>query len=138
MGSLPLALITFAQAAGAKPPVAEEPSLVPPWLMFTIVVLLIGLPFLLGTLIARWLKLKDIALRVSVVLLAFELGMSNIAWQYLMGYLEHRKHEQDVAVWEERQAARDTVRPQTLDELKKAIPGLDVRFEDQKPAAKAP
>jgi hypothetical protein len=64
--------------------------------------------------------------------------MSNIAWQYLVGYLEHRKYEQQVAVWEQRQEARDTIKPPTIENLKKAVPGLDVRFEDQRPAAKTP
>lgn len=138
MGHFTLSLTTFAQAVSQKPNAAEEPSLVTPWMMAIIVLLLIGLPFLLGTLIARWLKMKDVAMRVGVVLLAFELGMSNIAWQYIVGFLEHRKYEQDLAVWEKRQAARDTITPQTLDSMKKAVPQLDVRFEDQKPAAKTP
>jgi hypothetical protein len=137
MGSLALSLTTFAQAVSQKPRVADEPSLVTPWMMAIIVLLLIGLPFLLGALIARWLKVKDLALRIGVVLFAFLLGMSKIGGQYVMGYLEQRKYDQDLAVWEERQAARDTIKPQTLDELKKAVPGLDVRFENQKPAAKS-
>ena len=138
MGQFALSLTTFAQTAAQKPAVAEEPSLVSPWMMMVFVVLLIGLPFLLGSLIARWLKMKDVAMRIGVVLLAFELGMSNILWQYVMGYLEHRKYEQQVAVWQERQEARDTITPETIDSLKKAVPQLEVRFEDQKPVAKSP
>ena len=78
MGQLTFSLITFAQTVSQKTNVTEEQSLVPQWIMLMIVVLLIGLPFLLGSVIARALKMKDLSIKIGVILFAFTLGMSNI------------------------------------------------------------
>ena len=178
MGQLTFSLITFAQTVSQKTNVTEEQSLVPQWIMLMIVVLLIGLPFLLGSVIARALKMKDLSIKIGVILFAFTLGMSNIGWQYVAGFFEQRRYDEQLATWEERQKKRDQITkeggnehwniglrnsivlqsvvfslncgaglpnfsvfsffiptPLTgIDRLKKAIPGLEVRFDDQKPA----
>lgn len=122
--------LLFAQAAtNANNAPAEEPSLLSPWMVFFLIVLLIGLPFLLGTLFARMLKMKEISTRLSVVLLVTELGLTPFAAQYVVGALEQRRYEQQSADWKKKQEARDTISRKDIDALKKELPGLAIEWE---------
>lgn len=125
-------LFVLAQAAGETAPQAEEPSLFSPWLIGLAVVVLLGLPFLLGTLIAGMLKMKDLSQRISVVLLVLLLGMAPFVSQYVIGSLEQRQYNRELAEWTEKQEAREKITRDGIAGLKEKIPGLNVQFDQQK------
>lgn len=127
--------LVFAQAAAdaAKKQAADEPSLLSPWMMFVLVVLVIALPFGVGSLIARGLKMKDQANKIGVILFALTLGLSPFVAQYIIGALEQRQYEKAEARWQERQKARETIKKEDLDALVKAVPALqdNIQFDPQ-------
>lgn len=128
-------LLVLAQAAAKGAPQAEEPSLLSPWLVGMIVVVLLGVPFLLGALIARALKMKDLSQKIGVVLLVLFLGLSPFVSQYVVGALEENRYEKELAVWKEKQSARDKITAEGIRGLKDKIPGLNVQFDPQKEAS---
>lgn len=135
MGNLSHTLILFAQQSVSQAkPGAEEPSLISPWMMGLFVVLILGLPFLLGNLIARWIKMKDMSTKISVILLALILGMSPFVSQYVIGWEEQGRYDEDLSAWKEKQKYRDQISADGIAELKaKAkVPGLEVRWQAQK------
>ena len=125
MGNVSVTLPVLAQAAqqGARK-VAEEAPLLSPWLTLFLVVLLLGVPFLLGSLIARWLKMKETATKIGVVLLSLELGLAPFISQYVIGALEEQRYEQELTGWQKKEAAREKISSQDIEELVKAVPSL--------------
>jgi SecD/SecF fusion protein len=55
------------------------------WIILAVIVAIFVAPILLGNLLSRVLKLKDMAGRLSVVLLAFTLGIAPFAWHLYDG-----------------------------------------------------
>lgn len=64
----------------------QEVSSAVGWGVFLIVIAVLVLPFILGTLIANALKMKHLATRISVVLLALTLGLSPFVSQMVGGH----------------------------------------------------
>ena len=95
------------------------------WVLLTIFVVVV-LPFLLGTLIARALGLKDVAVRMGIVLFALFLGVAPFVWQGVVGWLEQRQYQERLAAWEEREE-RFGVTQTGLEDLKAAQPSLTVQ-----------
>jgi len=127
MEYLALNLPLFAQTAGkAAEKAAEEPPLLSPWMTFGLIIVLLGLPFLLGTLFARLLQMKDLGRKIGVILLVVELGLAPFVAQYVIGALEQRQYEQQLAEWKQKQSARDQISPDDIRELKEAVPGVNV------------
>jgi hypothetical protein len=95
------------------------------WILLTIFVVVV-LPFILGTLIARALGLKDMAVRMGIVLFSLFLGMAPFVWQGVVGWLEQRQYREHLATWEKREE-RFAVTEKGLEDLKLAQPSLTVQ-----------
>lgn len=114
----------LAQAVESAAEAAEAP-LIPVWAGFLIVVVLFVLPFGLGALIARGLKLRDLSMKIGIVLFALELGLAPFVSQYVLGYFEHRRYEQQLARFEENDR-RYQVTDEGLQQLKTTNPRLTI------------
>ena len=55
------------------------------WLILAVIVAIFAVPILLGNLLARLLKLKDLGGRMAVVLLTFTLGVAPFGWAFYDG-----------------------------------------------------
>ncbi|HET6328839.1 MAG TPA: protein translocase subunit SecD [Planctomycetaceae bacterium] len=77
--------LTLAQAAGTatKAPVAS--SHMSAWLMFLFVVLVIVVPFVLGNLAARALRMKDISMKIGIIFFAVFLALTPFGWRIAQG-----------------------------------------------------
>jgi SecD/SecF fusion protein len=71
----------IAQAVKTPP----EPSGMSGWLLFLIIMALFILPFVFGSLLARWLKLKDLSSKIGTILLAVTLGLTPFVWSVASG-----------------------------------------------------
>ena len=85
LGGLLLAQADKAAEAVSKVTGTTEASGPNSWLMLAVIVAIFAVPILLGNLLASALKLKDMAGRFSVVLLAFTLGVAPFAWHLYSG-----------------------------------------------------
>lgn len=120
-------LTVFAQAASQTPAAEEAPLLSPIW-VFIIALSLLALPFALGSIIARVMKMKDFAMRISVVLLAAELGLAPFVSEYVRGALEESQYDKKIAHYNEKEAARKNITEAGIAELKKANPQLQIQY----------
>jgi hypothetical protein len=123
----------FILAQAVKPAEVAEPSLFSPWIIFMFVVLVVALPFVLGTVIARSLKMKDLALKISVVLLAMELGLAPMLSQYVIGSREQSHFAKEDTHWKDKDESRQKISKTQIAEFKSAIPGVEV-VEHQEPS----
>jgi SecD/SecF fusion protein len=64
---------------------AAAPSQASAWLMFLFVVLVIVVPFILGNLVARALRMKDISMKVGIVFFAVFLAVTPFGWRIAHG-----------------------------------------------------
>ena len=97
------------QLAQALKPVAEEAadtSFMSPWMMGLLVVGMVLAPFSLGTLISKWLKMKDLGMKIGVVLLTLELGLAPFVAQYVIGAVEQSRYRTRHAEWEAKEESR--------------------------------
>ena len=101
---------------------------VPGWVTFLVVVAVFVVPFVLGSLIARALKLRDLGFKIGVVLFAAALGLTPFVWQVVLGGIEQNQYEAALADWESRQLPEDEQEKfrQALDELREAKPDLRI------------
>ncbi|MBW3539641.1 MAG: hypothetical protein KY476_05165 [Planctomycetes bacterium] len=96
---------------------------------FAIFVVIVVLPFILGTLIARLLKLKDLSGRIGVVLFALFLGLAPFIAQNVIGYTEQAEYEDIHAAWEERgreRASNSKITEAGVEQLQQARPDVKV------------
>lgn len=112
------------------------------WLLLA-VLLIFGLPFLIGRLLGRALKMKDISVRVGIVLLAAFLGLTPFAAQWVLGMQEQRDYESAIAEWRQKQEERlsnSKITDEGLDKLRQALPELQIirGGEEGQSAAAAP
>lgn len=96
------------------------------WWFVLIVFAVVVLPFLLGALIARALGLKDLSVRLGIVLFTVFLGLSPFVWQGVANWMEQRDYRERLALWEERQE-RFQVTEEGLEDLKQAQPTLTIQ-----------
>jgi SecD/SecF fusion protein len=78
----------FAQDSGTAIDAAKtstEPSGMSGWLMFLILLAIFILPFVFGSLLGRWLKLKDLSTKMGTILLAVTLGLTPFVWHVATG-----------------------------------------------------
>ena len=54
-------------------------------LLFLIILAIFILPFVFGSLLGRWLKLKDLSTKMGTVLLALTLGLTPFVWHVAAG-----------------------------------------------------
>ena len=85
LGGLLLAQADKTADAVSKVAETTEASGPNSWLILAVIVAIIAVPILLGNLLAGMLKLKDMAGRFSVILLAFTLGIAPFAWHLYDG-----------------------------------------------------
>ena len=55
------------------------------WMLFAMVICVIVLPFLLGSLLARALRMKDVSMRIGLVLFTVFLALTPFAWRLMQG-----------------------------------------------------
>ena len=97
------------------------------WVMFLVVVLSITLPFALGGIIGRWLKMKEHSFKMGVVLLTVVLGLAPFVYQIALGKAEYSAYLEDKAVWEVHERNRAKITDQGVGKLETALPDLNVR-----------
>ena len=138
MGQFTQSLLIFAQqqTVSVPKPGVEEAPLLSPWMMGLIVVVVLGVPFLLGAGIARALKMKELSTKIGVILLALVLGLSPFAKQYVIGALEKRRHEEKVAKYEEKEKYRKQISAGGMSGLKKANSGLQIQWRQETSTSK--
>jgi hypothetical protein len=103
-------------------------GVVPGWLKLTITIAVFVLPFVVGNLIARALRVKEWGQRIGVVLLAATLGVLPFAYQYLARYYEQAAYDRRVASWEER-GEQFQISDEDVEELRKRRAGLTIITE---------
>lgn len=126
-------LLVLAQALRPVVDQAPEPTPMSPWMMGLLVVALIFVPFGIGTMIARALKLKDLSMKIGVVALTLVLGLAPFVSQYFIGASEQSRYEELHAEWEAKQEYRDKISDKGVADLKEAIPGLEVLRPEREP-----
>jgi SecD/SecF fusion protein len=89
---LPLAQAAASDSTAAK--AATASTSVPGWQIFLLMLCVIVLPFVLGNLIARWLRMKDIATRCGIILFVLFLAVTPFAWQMI----HHRSPKDSLAM----------------------------------------
>ena len=79
--------LTLAQAAGAAQTTAEaaKTTHASAWVLFVLVITVIVVPFVLGTLLARALRMKDVSMRIGLVLFTVFLAVTPFAWRLVAG-----------------------------------------------------
>lgn len=103
-------------------------GVVPGWLKLVVTIAVFVLPFVVGNLIGRALRVKEWSQRIGVVLLSATLGVLPFAYQYLAGYYEQAAYERRVASWDER-GERFQVSDEDVAELRKRRAALTVITE---------
>ena len=113
---------TASGAAKATP----EPSGISGWLMFLIILAIFILPFVFGSLLARWLKLKDLSTKMGTIILVVTLGLTPFVWQAVKVKVEIRQYQAELAEWEKKQQ-RFGITDKGVEDFKQALPGSEVR-----------
>jgi hypothetical protein len=105
-------------------------SIVPNWVKLLITAGVFLIPYGLGVLIARQLKLKEYALKISLVLFAATLGLMPFIYQSILGVLERQHYERQLAAYEA-EKSEFQVTNETLQEIQEQRPTLKInRPED--------
>lgn len=133
MADWPTHLVVFAQSLKPGTEQVAEPSLMSPWMMGVLVVAIVLVPFGLGSLIAKALKMKDLSMRIGIVLLTLELGLAPFVSQYVIGSIEQKRYQEKLDVWQEHQSYREKISDEGVEKLKSAIPELEVLREEPAP-----
>ncbi len=100
-------------------------SIVPNWLKLVITIAVFLIPYGLGVLIARLLKMKEYAFRISVVLFAATLGSMPFIYQGILGHYEQRHYEQRLAEYEARQKEFQ-ISPEEVSTIQEQFPDLKI------------
>ncbi len=103
----------------------QEPSGMSGWLLFLILLAIFILPFVLGSLLGRWLKLKDLSTKMGTILLAVTLGLTPFASQVVKGKVEKSQYQDVLAEWETKQQ-RFKITDKGVEEFKQALPNCEV------------
>lgn len=81
------------------------PTIVPGWVKILIAIGVFLVPYGLGVFLSRQLKLKEYAFRISLVLFAGTLGVMPFVYQSIVGVLEQRHYDKQVAEYEAKRNA---------------------------------
>lgn len=98
------------------------------WALLTAIVVFVG-PFLVAKLIARLLRLKDISVRLGIVLLAATLGITPFAAQWVLGMQEQREYDAALAEWQEKLEQRQSnskITDAGLEKLRQGLPDVQI------------
>lgn len=110
-------------------------NVVPNWVKLLITLGVFLIPYGLGVLIARQLKMKEYAFKISLVLFAATLGLMPFVYQSLLGVLERQHYESQLAEYEA-EKSEFKVTQEGLDEIQKEHPNLKINRPDD--AVEAP
>ncbi len=79
--------LTLAQAAGPTQTALEtaKANQTSAWVLFALVVTVIVVPFVLGSLLSRALRMKDVSMRIGLVLFTVFLAITPFAWRLVQG-----------------------------------------------------
>jgi hypothetical protein len=100
-------------------------SVVPNWVKILVTAGVFLVPYGLGVLIARQLKLKEYAFRISLVLFAATLGLMPFAYQSIVGALEQKHYDEKLAEYEA-EKNEFKVTQEALDKLQQVHPRLKI------------
>ena len=100
-------------------------SIVPNWIKLLIAVGVFLVPYGLGVLIARQLKMKEYAFKISLVLFTATLGLMPFLYQGILGALERRHYENQVAEYEA-EKNEFQITDEALDKLQQVHPRLKI------------
>jgi hypothetical protein len=108
------------------------------WLMLLVLVAIFLVPILLGNLVARLLKLKDLAGRLSVVFFALTMGIAPFAWHFTMVRVEARQYDAALTEWESKASRKsNNVAPDDrgTKDLESVLPNLQIKYSASSPTA---
>ncbi len=105
-------------------------SVVPNWVKLLITVGVFLVPYGLGVLIARQLKMKEYAFKITLVLFAATLGLMPFLYQSILGVLEQRHYEKELAEYET-EKSEFKVTNEALDKIQKEHPQLQINRPKQ-------
>ena len=80
--------LTLAQVADATQTAAQtaKANQTSAWILFLLVVAVIVVPFVLGSFLARALRMKDVSMRIGLVLFTVFLAITPFAWRVIQGH----------------------------------------------------
>ncbi len=80
--------LTLAQVADATQTTAQvaKATQTSAWILFLLVVAVIVIPFVLGSLLSRALRMKDVSMRIGLVLFTVFLAITPFAWRMIQGH----------------------------------------------------
>lgn len=104
-----------------------DQRILPGWAVLLIAVAIIGLPFLFGSMLARGLKMKEYALKISLVLLALFLGIAPIASQYVFGFAERNAYQRAKKTFAEKERDYEGITNKGLEDLNSKNSNLQIR-----------
>ena len=110
-------------------------TIVPNWIKLLITIGVFLVPYGLGVLIARGLKLKEYAFKIGLVLFSATLGLMPFFYQGIYGVLERQHYEEKLAAWEAEQN-KSHITEEGLEAIKEKTPKLRI-IETPEEAAEA-
>ena len=114
-----------------------EAGVVPGWLKLTITVLVFVLPFVVGNLLARALKVREWGFKMSVILLATTVAAMPFLYQLIAGTYAETNYEQELAEWNANKEQFD-ISTDTIAELQKRRENLRVITSKADRASQSP
>jgi SecD/SecF fusion protein len=80
--------LTLAQTADAAQTTAQvaKATQTSAWILFAMVILVIVVPFVLGSLLSRALRMKDVSMRIGLVLFTVFMAITPFAWRMVQGH----------------------------------------------------
>ncbi len=110
-------------------------NVVPNWLKLLITVAVFLIPYALGVLIARGLKLKEYAFKIGLVLFSATFFLMPFCYQGIYSVLEQREYQEKLATWEAEQD-KSEITEKGLKAIKEKNPKLRI-IETPEEAAEA-
>lgn len=100
-------------------------SIVPNWLKLLITAGVFLIPYGLGVLIARQLKMKEYAFKISLVLFAATLGLMPFVYQSILGVVEQRHYERQLAEYKA-EKSEFKITNEALEKIQEQHPNLAI------------
>ena len=123
----------WAVFAATEAEAVEE--IVPNWIKLLITIAVFLIPYGLGVLIARGLKLKEYAFKIGLVLFSATFFLMPFFYQSIFGALEQQQYQNKLATWEAEQD-KSKITEKGLKAIKEKSPKLRI-IETPEEAAEA-
>jgi hypothetical protein len=108
-------------------------SVVPNWLKLLITLGVFLVPYGLGVLLARQLKMREYAFKISLVLFTATLGLMPFLYQSILGVFEQRHYAKALAEYEA-EKSDFKITNETLDAIQAKHRSLQINRPNQAPA----